>query len=149
MNTHYTTSVTPTITAGAYAASDVVGGLMTFDVAHSSIGGGILNAALLVDDGNVGAALTLYLFDNVPTTIADNAAFAPTAADLALLVCSVSFSSYTTLNSNQYALTEDINTVFATPRGILYGYLVCTATPTYASTSDLTVKLTVSGARGM
>lgn len=136
-------SVTPTIGTDAYTANDVVGGLLTFDVTGGAIGGGLINSAWVVDDDDEKAALKLYLFDEAPTTIADDAAFEPTAADLKKLVSVVSISAYTTVNSNAYCVVEDINNVFTAPNGNLYGYLVCTATPTYTAATDLTVKLMI------
>jgi hypothetical protein len=144
MNTrHIRASVTPTIDTNAYSANDVIGGLLSFDVSTSRVNGGIINTALVADDDNEKAALTLYLFHAAPTTIADDAAFAPTIADLKQLCAVIAFSSYTTVNSNAYSLVEDINNAFVSTTGILYGYLVCTATPTYTAATDLTVVLTI------
>lgn len=140
-------TVTPTVTAGAYSAADVVGGLLTFSGAFGPSGVGILNRVRVVDDANQKAVLTLYLFNDAPSTIADNAAFAPVVADLKKLVAKVAIAAddYTELNSNAVALIDDINdTVLdAGGKGALYGYLVCTATPTYAATTDVQVQLSI------
>lgn len=133
-------SVTPTIDTAIYAANDVVGGLMTFSV-PSAVNGGVLNSALLVDEDDEKAALTLYLFDAEPTTIADQAAFAPTAADLKKLVCTIGLANYTSINSLAFCEVPDINQGFAADT--LYGYLVCVATPEYTAVTDLTAKLMI------
>jgi len=135
-------STTPTVTAGAYSASDVVGGRLTFTMAAAS-GVYLLKSVRLVDDGNVKAAGSLYLFNSAPSSIADNAAFEPTVADLAKLVAVVPVASadYTTLNSNAVALVEDLNSYFSVDGGTLYGYFVCSGTPTYTATTDLTISL--------
>ncbi len=137
-------AVSPTITAGAYSAGDVIGGLLTFAV-PSAGGGGVWESLLIADDDNEKADVTLYLFDDTPTTIADNAAFAPVMADLRKL-CAVKNApnaSYVTVNSNAYYLATNLNFPFQAPNGKLYGYLVATATPTYTAVTDLTIAITV------
>lgn len=137
--------VTPTITAGAYSAADVVGGLLTFSV-NSPSGCGVINKLVIADDDDEKAVLTLYLFNASPTAILDNAAGALAIADLKKLVCTISIAAadYKTINSNAYAVKEDINNVYkADGKGNLYGYLICTATPTYTAITDLTVTLSV------
>ena len=135
-------TVAPTITAGAYSAGDVVGGLLTFDVSGAPEGS-LLTRALLVDDDNEKPELTLYLFNAAPTTIADADAFAPAVADLKKLITKIVFAvaDYVTVNSNAYALKEDLNDLIPANTGYVYGYLVCTATPTYTASSDLWVSL--------
>lgn len=132
----------PTITAGAYSAADVVGGLLTFSTGGLPEGS-ILTRALLVDDDNEKAEITLYMFNAAPTSINDNAAFAPLVADLKKLVTKITFAvaDYVTVNSNAYALKEDLNDQIPANGGSLYGYLVCTATPTYSATTDLWLAL--------
>lgn len=135
-------TVAPTITAGAYSAGDVVGGLLTFDVSGAPEGS-LLTRALLVDDDNEKPELTLYLFNASPTSFADNAAFAPVVADLKKLITKVTFATtdYVTVNSNAYALKEDLNDLIPANTGSIYGYLVCTATPTYTATTDIWLAL--------
>jgi hypothetical protein len=130
--------------AGAYTANDVVGGLLTFTLG-GAIGGGILNSILLVDDDSEGAALDLYLFNAAPTTIADDAAFAPVVADLKKLITKISIvaGDYVTVNGNDFALKETMNHIFSAVNGLIYGYLVCTGTPTYTAATDLYLELRV------
>lgn len=136
-------NVTPTISTSIYAAGDVVGGLMTFPVATAG-GGGVINQIVITDDDNEKAQATLYIFDAPPTSIADNAAFAPVIADLKLLVAVIAVASadFTTINSNAYAVKAGINQTYK--GSSLYMYCVCTATPTYTAITDLTFRLTVS-----
>jgi len=139
-NTFQTIDKTLLITAGAYSASDVVGGLLTFTPNHLIEGGLLLDRVLLIDDDNEKANMKLYLFDDVPTTIADNGAFATAllVADLKKMVCApIAIDTYVTINGNAYAEADGSNDVFGIPSGKLYGYLVCDGTPTYTATSDL------------
>jgi len=141
-------SLTPTIGVDAYTANDVVGGLLTFDIANVG-GGGIVRWARIVDDDNEKAELALYLFSDLPSTIADDAAFAPTVADLKKLAGKVLFEAadYETVNGNAWVIRGrgsdaiDIDCSLATNN--IYGYLVCTGTPTYTAATDLTISLGV------
>jgi len=137
-----TVTVTPalTISTSAYADGDVVGGRLNLNDLCGGAGGTV-RSILLVDDDAESAAVYVYFFDGQPSDIADNAAFAPTVADLSKLVGRVALSSYTTLNSNTYALSADVNLSHGT--GALWAYLVTNgSTPTYTATDDLTLKIT-------
>ena len=137
-------SVNPTIGTDAYTANDVVGGLLQFSVAGLAVNGGILNQAILVDEDGLSAEFNLYLFESLPSTIADDAAFEPTIDDLNKLVAIVNFSSYNTINSIDVAITEDINNVFTTTNAILYGYLVAVGTPNPTTADGVTVRLYIA-----
>lgn len=138
----FKSALTPTIDTSAYADNDVIGGLLTFDLsADLSVNGGWLSNVWLADIDNEGAALRLFLFDALPSTIADQAAFAPTEDDIKKLLRVVTFSTYTTVNSEKFA-SEDFSppVTFQTSTGKLYGYLVANgSTPTYAA-----LKLTIT-----
>lgn len=150
LNIMRTVSVTPVITAGAYSANDVVGGLLTFQLSNVPLAGadpafGFVRVARISDDDNEKASLELHLFREAPTAIADNAAFAPSFADLQKRIGSVAIATgdYVTINSNAQAVKSGIEMEFDAPDGNLYGYLVATGTPTYTATSDLAIALTV------
>lgn len=136
--------ITPAITAGAYGAGDVVGGLLTLEPLVNQMpgkAGGVIRRIMIADDDNEKAAMKLYIFngDAAPTSIADNAAFAPVIADLKNLLEIVSFSAgdYTTLNGNAWA-KQQVTIDFYASSGKLYVYVVCDATPTYTAATDLT-----------
>ena len=130
-----------TVDLDAYTAGDVVGGLLTFPV-PAAIGGGILNSVMLIDEDSEAEAYSLYLFDDIPSTIADDAAFAPTIADLRKLVAKIDILSYVTVNSIDYCYVPDINQVFGQLQtGNLYGYLVAVATPDYTNADALYLRL--------
>lgn len=135
-----------TISTSAYTAGDVVGGLITFNVANAA-GSGIISSVRIVDDDNEKAELTLYLFRSSPTAIADADTFAPSVADLKAMIGKIVFyaADYTTLNNNATVIkrgtTDDINFEFTTTSGNIFGYLVCTGTPTYTAVTDLSIVL--------
>lgn len=140
-NAHRFVEVNPIIDTDAYSAGDVVGGLMTINVG----GPATLRRVRLVDNDNEGAELSLYLFRDAPTTIADDAAFASafTEADNRKLIdrpLVFATSDYQTINSEKYAVKG--SHVDGAGLGIevipvdganIYAYAVCTATPTYAA----------------
>ena len=136
----------PTITSGAaYAAGNVVGGLLTFaGLARAAGQGGVLQSALLRDKSGQNASYDLFLFDAAPSTPGDKTAVALSAADLAKCVGVVPFSG-TALGA-----TATMGVITAAGLGLayrigagtsLYGILVTRGTPTYAGTADVSVDL--------
>jgi len=146
-------TATPTITAGAYSAGDAVGGLLEFEgVASPYDRGAIIVAATLIDKAAQKALMRLILFDRTFTPTADNAPFDPTDADLANVLKYLTFAAtdYISFNDNSMAqrlgdLGDAVlaSVVLAEGGTSLFGQLVTGGTPTYASTSDLIVKLTI------
>lgn len=134
-------SVNPTIDTDAYTAVDVMGGLLEFDVSGLAINGGILNQAILIDEDSLGVSCNLYLFEAEPTTIADDEAFAPTIDDLSKLFAVIAFTTFTTINSLDYSIVDDINNLFVTTDGKLYGYLVTDGTPDPTTVDAITIRL--------
>jgi hypothetical protein len=124
----------------AYTDGDVVGGLLTFGTLITP--GSILRHLMLTDQGNQGVALDLWLFDAAPTTIADDAAFAPAYADLQKLVAKVAIAGadYSTENSMKWVAKTGLEILLVRPT--LYGYLVCNgSTPTYGAEKLLYIRL--------
>lgn len=138
----YELTATATPDNDAYTDGDVVGGLLDFGTQAGTLSGGVLSSVVMTDDDNEGAALDLWLFDGEPSTIADDAAFAPTAADLKKLITKVAIASgdYATENSLKWVNKEDINVPVSSKH--MWGYLVCNgSTPTYASGKTLYIRL--------
>jgi hypothetical protein len=75
----------PTVTAGAYVANNVVGGIQTLTGAlRNANNGGILESVSVLDKAAQGAQLSLFFFSAMPTggTYADHGALVLAAADL-------------------------------------------------------------------
>ena len=142
-------SATPEITAGAYSAGDAVGGLLTFTSAlirNNNNGGknsGKIESAVLIDNAKQDADIELWLFDSTFPATGDNDAFAPSDADLLKLIGVIPFTTYYDGSTNSVAPVADvgIRVVVAADATSLFGQLVTRGTPTYASTSDITVRL--------
>lgn len=148
-----TVEVALTVTLDAYAQYDVVGGLIPIPL-HSAGCNGTIRRIKLVDDANQKEPYKLYIFDRLPSTIANDAAFAPAIADLKAMIDKVTIAAadYETLvnasaESNAIAIigghTDDVLAIdYETQNGNLYAYLVAQDTPDYAAAADLTLEVT-------
>ena len=137
------TPTAPTITAGAYAAGDAVGGVMSIltggiagDIANSTV----LQDAQLIDRAQQNAIIKLVLFSSSPTAIADNAAFDVITADDAKVITVITFDTYTDVGSRTISEVKNI-TKAVSSNTTIYGQMYTTGTPTYTATSDLRLKL--------
>jgi len=133
---------TPTITAGAYAAGDAIGGLITLGVG-GSLPSGVLQYVGLVDKAKQSGVIDVVFFNATFTATADNAAFDPTDADLAaawLATVAITAADYSNYNDNGTASVSAGGVPFVTA-GALYVQLVARGAPTYTSTTDLLLKI--------
>jgi hypothetical protein len=140
--------LTPTTLTTAYTANTVVGGLQTIsNVPERSM----IRDIMLNIDGNISPALDLYFFRGLPSTIADNNAFAPTFADQTMFLpgdkISVVAGDWVVLNNKTRAHKPSVNKDFVSAvQGVgnyaLYLYIVCTGTPTFPAAKSL--QLTIS-----
>jgi hypothetical protein len=138
-------SQTPTVTAGAYSINDAVGGLLTFaNAARYSGGGGFIEGMILLDDAGEDAATELWLFSETFTAMVDNAAWAPSEADLRNLVGIIDTAkgTYYAAGTPSAAVVE-ADQRFDLLGTSLFGQLVTRGTPTYVATDDVTVILGV------
>jgi hypothetical protein len=138
--------VTPTVTAGAYTANDVVGGLLTF----GGLRNGTLQAITVCDNAAQDVDYLLVLFESAPTSIADNATFDIADADLDKIIYQDNMIGTGSSGVNRQAFTDNsyqyiygLSVPLWSAGGTVYGFLITTDTPTYAATSDITVTLQV------
>lgn len=132
--------VTPTITAGAYAANDVIGGRLQFVGARK----GTLQSVTITDKAAQAVAYILVLFESQPTGIADNATFDIDDADLDKIIYQVPLGAggRQAFTDNIYHYSYGLNVPLKAAGNSIWGFLIASAsTPTYASTSDITVTL--------
>ena len=143
--------VVPTVsTSPAYTAKDAIGGLLTFANAARASGLPIRVDALQVVDKaqQITHALDLVLFTATIGAPTDNNIFDPTDAELLTCcgVIAVAAADFKDFNDNAVATVRDIG-LWAVPTGTsLFGALVARGTPTYVSTSDIAVTLTITQA---
>lgn len=140
--------ITPTVsTSPAYSANDQVGGIQTIalpeDVASS---GCFLSHVHVVDKGAQSAALSIILFDELPTVASsDNAALNITdaeMADKAIFTVAIASAGYVSTSANSIGTSgaTAIGHHFKPKANNLYAVVKTSGTPTYASTSDLVFK---------
>lgn len=140
-------NVTPVITAGAYGAADVVGGLIRFD---TLVTGGDIIQLNIYDKDNEKAAGRLWFFDQEPAPVTDNAPFAIADTELVKIIgwLDVAATDYNSIGSTgavaAIPVTNSANfkALAYTGRDV-YMYFVCTATPTYTATNDLVFSMIV------
>ena len=142
--------VTPTVsTTPAYTAKDAVGSNMTFSAAARANGGtGRITKVVIEDKGQQMKDLSLAIFNTNPAAATDNAIFAPSDAELASDVymgaIQIGAGMYDDYSTNSAATwTGSLPFVCAAADTALYGVLVARGTPTYTSTSDIVVTITV------
>ena len=137
---------TPTISAAAiYAAGDCVGGLMTFAGAARVAGGsGVIKNVMINDDDGEDAALELWLFTETVTVPGDNAAWAPSEADLRKLICVIPSSdgAYFAAGTPSACDIECARSYNVTATS-LFGQLVTRGAPTYTATDDISVTVSL------
>lgn len=141
-----TISQTPTITAGAYSEGDAVGGKLTFaNAAKVSGGGGMLSTVIIVDDAGQDVELELWLFNQDFTSMSDNAAWAPSEADLENLVGVISTEDsaqgWLAAGTPSAVTINEMMRYDCVGSTSLYGQLVTRGTPTFVATDDVTVKI--------
>ncbi len=139
-------SVKPTIVLTAYTAGDVIGGLLTFTRASFPPGTIAFNQVTIVDVDQQKEAYVLHLFNDTPTTIADDAAYATNIliADLNNEIKQVTIAALDYVDTGTVGSTafKAFDNVYAqNERGVLYGYLVATDTPDYVTLLALTLNL--------
>lgn len=141
---YQTAKVTPSISLAAHSAQDVVSGLMKFTFRiPQQLGGGLIRGIRVIDADKQNADMDLYLFNEKPTTIAANAAFSLTAADVKKLITGAlntpAYVEHTGASIATYAATNF--PIQFNAAKYLYGYLVAVATPDFASADALTVEI--------
>lgn len=149
-------AVVPTVTAGAYSAGDIVGGLLTFGVAEAPDAPVVITGVVVAVKAAVTSDLKLVLFNADPTatTKTDNAAYSLNAADVFKVIDVIDFA-----NGSPAALATDHGTPNtysvqglvltcrpAAGSQLIYGLLIDGTGWTLTSTSDLQIRLRGLGA---
>lgn len=142
-------SVNPTVTASsAYAAQNVVGGNLTFAGAVPRAGGGgVVRSVVLTDTGGNNVGYNLFLFTAAASAQTDKTAVALVAGDLANCIGVIALSTPALGAASTMGVETTVSAGLAFSIGgtgtSLYGVLVTTGTPTFASASGVRVKLSV------
>lgn len=143
----------PTITAGAYAAGDAIGGLLTFAGITDfnpqfSDDFTVLISKLIITDKTSHAPpeLMLVLFDDLFTPTADNSPFPTTNPSLAVIAANyqghilIDANKWLDLNACAVACVQP-NLPVKTVAGSVYGQLVAVGAPTFGAVNDLSISM--------
>lgn len=148
-------TVSPAITSIIpYTAGNQVGGLMTFSSAVNSITySGVIDSIVIKSKSVQTSGFNLYLFKTNPTssTWTDKITPAINASDIPYLIGVYSFDATDDSGLGTITLYQSSSTFGNgnSPKAIvltssnLYGVLVATGTPTFNSTSDISVTVNI------
>jgi hypothetical protein len=147
----YTTQVqvVPTVQAAAYAAGNVIGGLLTFaSAARIAAGSGLVQSASCTFVSGVVPSLDLVLFNASPSgsTVTDKTAVAVATADLAKVIGVVHLTDTTLLGATTPSVVQGETQALPfklTSGSTVYGALITRTAITLTSTSDATITLSV------
>ena len=150
--------ITPTVDTSAYAANDCIGTLI--EITHSGAGlngpvndrsgSGKISRATLYDKASQiqTHAIQAYIFKDNPTssTFTDQAAFNINDADLTKLECVITFdtangSEFGSSSANQMIQRINLGITYETSTDSLYVDFKAIGTPTFGSSSDLSMRL--------
>jgi hypothetical protein len=138
-------TITPTVTAGAYSANDVVGGRLEFQGFRV----GTLQSITICDNAAQNVAYRIIFFESQPTDITDNATFDIADADLVKIVYQDELATGVrqAFTDNSYHFLYNLDVPMAAVGGNVWAFLITDGTPTYAATSDVTVTVQVDTGR--
>jgi len=137
-------SVTPTITAGAYASGDNVGGLLTLSGLFRDSGSALVTSVTITDRASQGADIDAVFYSASVTSAGDNNAYDPSDSDNELTTCYVPVTTHVAFNDNGLSFQRNVGcSISATSGRNGFVQLVARAAPTYASTSDIVLKVCV------
>jgi hypothetical protein len=136
--------LTITTSAGAYAANDVVGGVLTVDGLDVATKTGIIQNLFLKDTEAQNAAYLVLIYDKHPVTVGgatctDSSTFA-IGSSMPYLVGTISIAGtdYVTVGADSVVNVDNIGKVVKTLQdGPFYIVLVTSGTPTYGSSSTV------------
>ncbi len=148
-------AASPVADTSIYASGDLIGGKLTFtNAVRTAAPTGYVVSITITDLAAQSADLDLVLFSSDPTatTFTDQSAFDVADADISKVLGVVSFAS-----GSRYAWVDNGvkhtasllipvkgETSAGLPSSTIYGALVSRGTPTFASSSDVTVTLAIS-----
>lgn len=142
-------AITPTIVPAAYADGDVIDSVKEVaDAVAYRKGNGEIRSIAVIDKANQKVDLDLYFFDEAPENSvgSDNTAFTLNDADAPKLLgrVRVATADYISAGSdNALATKSDVSIMVSSIAGSksIFMLAVSRGTPTYASASDLIIKL--------
>ena len=149
MNKTIVSTSTPVCDTGIYASGDLIGGKLTLsNVLEMSGGGGVIHSVVVADKAKQNSALDIVIFDSDPsaTTFTDQSALTIADADLLKIVgiIPIAATDYRSFADNSCADLKSVGLIVkGSATSTLYACVVSRGTPTYASASDLQLKIKI------
>lgn len=143
-------SVTPTVDTSAYAAKDNIGGLQTLSlIGCNNKRRGKITSVVLTDKSDNAAEYDILTFSSIPVgTFTDQAAVDPSDSDLLRMnpVINLASTDHFSFNDNGISSLSGLKSngiayVTSSLPGTLYAAIVSRGTPTYTSSSDITLTI--------
>jgi hypothetical protein len=135
--------VTLTVTAASYSAGNCVGGLITIPNAVRIAGeSGMLQSVTVNSKSNQTSQFDAVMFNSNPTTstITDKTNIAVSAADYNKSFGAAHVTDWTNLGTPSLGQAQNLAMPYVPPSGTtIYAALVARGTPTFASTTDISV----------
>ena len=147
-------TVTPTVQAASYSATNSFGGLQTINIFRSDTqAGAFLTEFWIASQGGNTGAMTLYVFDTAPssaTVCTDKTALTLAAADVPKLavapfVLTPAVPEGSTASIADVAIAKSIRNHDAPPTQKLYVCIVANATISPGTTTDIVFKIALRG----
>ena len=131
--------VSPTVTAGAYTAGNVVGGLITFPNAFLTANTGVLQSVRLTSKSVQTAEFDITFFSSLPATVfTDKTAPSIVAADVLLTQPPIMLTNnFSGLGTHTVYGADGIGRAVNEVGSSAYALITTAGTPTFASTSDV------------
>lgn len=140
MPVYWTPFVNIGVDTGIYASGDALGEKNSFPNVPEH--GTIMSVTVIDRDSEiVNLDIVFFTADIAGTT--DNAAFAPTDAELSTCLGAVLVDTWKTFSDNSLGVETNIALPYWAPRGTLYFQCVTRGTPTYTATTDVLVSISI------
>lgn len=142
-------TISPTVDTAAYSVGDLIGAKNTLtDAVRVSGGGGVIQTVVVADLADQKAALDLVFFNADPsaTTFTDQTALDIDDADLFRIigVLEIVGTDYNAFADNAVATFRNLGLAFeASGSADIYMAIVSRGSPTYASTADMQIYVTI------
>lgn len=119
-----------TVQTAAYAANDQVGGLITVQAFPTYARANIIKQVNLLDFDALDKDFDLFIFNEEPSLVNDNASFALSEEDQLKLLGLVSFSTYTNIGSHKACFVNSVEMIVP---GTFFAALVSRESTTFTA----------------
>lgn len=145
-NSRKVLTVSPTVDTSIYASGDAISTIQTLSAAFlSSDQSGILKQLIIADGDDQKSVLDIMFFESTVTGAVDNAAYAPSFADLKKSVglIKVAAADYVTIGTEALATINLTLNMQLEQNTSLFFQIISRGTPTYTAATNLQLKFVI------